>query len=216
MADDDRADARDDQVAQWLEVEPLDELTRRRLVSTALREGAAAPPAPAPARSSHAWQWLSAAAVIVVVLVVGLALLTADGGNNEEQASRTAGKQLAPEGAAATRDVGNFGDLDDPANLAALRAALGTTTAAPASSTPRAASDAAGSQFGATSKASPPADTEQLRLCGVVAPDGGRVVAQGSGTIDGRRATVVLLEEADGTRTVEAVLEEPCEVRQLP
>jgi hypothetical protein len=50
----------------------------------------------------------------------------------------------------------------------------------------------------------------------VTAPDGGRVVAQGSGTIDGRRATVVLLEDADGTRTFEAVLEDPCEVRQLP
>ena len=35
MADDERPDA---QVEQWLRVEPLDDVTRRRLVSTALRE----------------------------------------------------------------------------------------------------------------------------------------------------------------------------------
>ena len=38
MADDERPDARDPRVAGWLEVEPLDDVTRRRLVSTALRE----------------------------------------------------------------------------------------------------------------------------------------------------------------------------------
>jgi hypothetical protein len=47
-------------------------------------------------------------------------------------------------------------------------------------------------------------------------PDGATAVAQATGTIDGRRATVVLVEAADGTRTLDAVLEDPCETRHLP
>jgi hypothetical protein len=215
MADDDR----DPQVAQWLEVDPLDDVTRRRLVSNALRESAgddSASPA-APARSSHAWQWLTAAAVIVVVLVVGLALLTAGGGNDEEQATKTDRAALSPKAAEPAREVGNFGDLDVPANLARLRSALEAPAADAGSSTPQtAASGANDSQFGANSEAAPANGGSELQLCGVTAPDGGRVVAQGTGTIEGRRATVVVLEAADGTRTLEAVLEGPCEVRELP
>jgi hypothetical protein len=217
MADDDR----DPQVAQWLQVDPLDDVTRRRLVSNALRESAgdsagSASPA-APTRSSHAWQWLTAAAVIVVVLVVGLALLTAGGGNDEEQATKSDRAALSPKAAAAVRDVGNFGDLDVPANLARLRSALEAPTADFGAATPQTAARGANdSQLGASSEAAPDDGGSELQLCGVTAPDGGRVVAQGSGTIDGRRATVVVLEAADGTRTLEAVLEGPCEVRQLP
>src|SRR5215207_3696588 len=104
MADEKRPDDRDDQAVQWLGVEPLDDVTRRRLVSTALRDSGASDAAdPAGAaggtRSPHAWQWLTAAAVLVVVLVVGLALLTAGGGNDEEQATRTDGTVLAPKAA---------------------------------------------------------------------------------------------------------------------
>jgi hypothetical protein len=215
MADDERADGRDAQVAQWLEVEPLDDVTRRRLVSTALRERAARE-SDAPTRRSRAWQWLTAAAVIVAVLVVSLALLTAGGGNDEEQASLNDRATVTPK-ADPTLDVGDYGNLDDPTNLAALRAALDSPAAAAGSAAPPTdANDAAGTQFGSQSEAAPSSDREALRLCGVVAPEGGTVVAQGSGTIAGRRATVVLVEAADGTRTLEAVLEDPCEVRTIP
>ena len=54
MADDERPaahgeEARDEEVAGWLAVEPLDDVTRRRLVSTALRE-TAGPPVSRPSR----------------------------------------------------------------------------------------------------------------------------------------------------------------------
>jgi len=213
MADDDR----DPQVAQWLPVEPLDDVTRRRLVSNALRESEADEPVP-PARSSRGWQWLTAAAVIVAVLVVGLALLTAGGGNDEEQATKRDRAALSPNAAQATPDVGDFGDLDVPANLARLRSALdapgaASSGAAAPQTTPSGATD---SQGGSSAEAAPADGSAEVRLCGVTAPDGGRVVAQGTGTLDGRRATVVVLEANDGTRTLEAVLEDPCEVRELP
>ncbi len=73
MADD---DARDERLTGWLAVEPLDEVTRRRLVSTALA-AAAEPDADAAhgaTRRPHAARWIATAAAIVVVLVVGLAL----------------------------------------------------------------------------------------------------------------------------------------------
>ena len=62
-------EARDERLAAWLEPEPLDEVTRRRLVSTAMRE----------TRPSHAFRWIATAAAIVVVLAGGLALVTAGG-----------------------------------------------------------------------------------------------------------------------------------------
>lgn len=216
MADDDGADTRDGEVAQWLEVEPLDELTRRRLVANALREGdAAAAPAAPPTRSSHAWRWLTAAAAVVVVLVVGLALLSGGGGNDEQATSRDRAA-LTPKSAAPTRDVGDFGNLDDPANLAALRRALGNPAdTAEFQAPPEAAGDALGSSSDTTSGAASSAG-DATRLCGAVLPDGGRIVAEGTGTVDGRPATVVLLEAADGTRSLVVVLEDPCEQRELP
>lgn len=204
MADDERADARDPQVATWLEVEPLDDVTRRRLVSTALREGAA-PEAPAPARPSKAWRWIAAAAVIVVVLVAGLALLTANGGHDERQATRRTAAEATPKATEGPRDVGDFGDLDQAANLQALRDALsgseGTRLGAPAVPAPQAATDAAGSGSFSTSGCSR----------GVL----GTVLAQGTGTLDGRAVTVVLSRAADGKRSLDAFFRDSCEIRHL-
>jgi hypothetical protein len=215
MADDERPDARDEardeQVSQWLEVEPLDDVTRRRLVAPALRESATSATA---ARSSRVWAWVAAAAAAVVVLVVGLTALNTSGGGDSEVATRTERTAPSPKAVVATTDVGDYGDLDDPANLAALRAALGRPTSGATAS--QAAGEAESSPF-SSSAGSPVADRDQaLRLCGLTVPDGATAVAQGTGTIDGRRATVVLVEDADGTRSVDAVLEDPCEVRRLP
>ena len=124
MADDDRSP----DVAARLEVEPLDDVTRRRLVTNALRESDAAP-APANTHPMRAWRWLAAAAVVVVVLVGGLAVLASNGGDDAPTASRqdqmTA---LAPQpfeqALRAAPSVGDYGNLDDAANLAKLRAAL--------------------------------------------------------------------------------------------
>ena len=207
MADDDR----DPRIAARLPVEPLDEVTRRRLVATALRESEAS--AAPPPRSSRAWQWVAAAAAIVVLVVGGLALLTAGGGHDEPQASRDRSIAASPEGLKVAPDVGDFGDLGQAANLDRLRSALDSSALASAApraeaSTPPAAGDAAGS----TSDAD--AAKRSLDLCASSFP-GGTILALGSGTIDGRTATVFLVQQADGSRSLEAVLDDPCETRRL-
>src|SRR5262249_38315256 len=78
MADDRPDDQRDERIATWLEAEPLDELTRRRLVAGAMQATAEAPSS---APSRRAWRWIATAAVIVVVLVGALAVFTARGGD---------------------------------------------------------------------------------------------------------------------------------------
>jgi hypothetical protein len=212
MADDDRPDARDPQIAGWLEVEPLDDLARRRLVSKALRESEE------PARRpSRAWRWMAAAAALVVLVTGTLALVTARGGNDEQQAStpvrtpEAAGSATAK--AAGAPDVGDFGDLDQPGRLAALRRALDSPPAAAIPAAPPTAAGASG--FANDSAASERSSAgAALSQCSVQLPDG-NVVAQGHGTIGGRAATVVLIETAAGKRSLDAVLSDPCELRHL-
>ncbi len=209
MADDERSP----EIAGWLEVEPLDDVTRRRLVSSALRETepATADP-PAPARPSRTWRWIAAAAALVIVAVGTLAVVSANGGHDEkQQASGDRSTALAPKAVSAAPNLGDFGNLDDPANLAALRAALTSNSFAASSAAPEAAGDTAKSEQSATAGNSAPPS-----LCGAVVPEGGSILAQATGTIDGRHATVVLIEKADGTRSSDAVLEDPCELRHLP
>jgi nucleoid-associated protein YgaU len=208
MADDER----NDDLARWLEVEPLDEVTRRRLVGTALRESEANT-APATAHPSRVWRWVAAAAVIVVVLVVGLALLTAGGGDDTQVATRQSGvvtPKSFDQAVAAAPDVGDFGNLDDAGKLAALRAALRDRERAPAAA-PQAAQQAtpegtASDAAGATSEGS-----GEACLRGIV----GTIVAQGTGTLEGRPVVVLLLEGADGKRSVQAVFLDACEGRDL-
>jgi hypothetical protein len=213
MADD---DARDERLGAWLEVEPLDEVTRRRLVSTALASTSTSSTAVASSRPSHAARWIAVAASIVVVLVAAVALLTAPGGNDEQQAStpaRTPELEQKSTGAAAPQaaapisgytasvDVGDFGDLDVPANLARLRTALEAATATSGSATtPSSSAD----RF-APLDAFPCRD--QL--------PSGTTTASATGTLDGRRAVVVLTTLPDGNRSIDAVLASPCEVRPL-
>src|SRR5262249_60748355 len=117
MGDDARPGERDSDLASWLEVDPLDEVTRRRLVTTALRESG--DPAKRPSR---AWRWIAAAAALVIVVTTGVALLTADGGDDEQRANHSDRSSLATGAAqseapsiATLPGVGDFGDLDDPA-----------------------------------------------------------------------------------------------------
>ena len=203
MADDERSA----EVERWLEVEPLDDVTRRRLVSTALRERA---PETVPSRPSYRWRWVAVAAAVVAVLVGTLVVVTANGGHDEQQATENGRAALSPKALATTPDLGDFGDLDDAANLAALRAALNQSSAT--SAAPQAAGDTATPKLGAGASAN--RETPMSR-CGAVVPAGDKVEAQATGTIDGRRATVVLVESADGNRSFDAVIEDPCELRPL-
>jgi hypothetical protein len=213
MPDDERSPEIAAQTAAWLEVEPLDDVTRRRLVSSALRETEPETvDPPAPGRPSRTWRWIAAAAALVIVAVGTLAVVSANGGHDEQQqASGDRSTALAPKAVSSAPNLGDFGNLDDPANLAALRAALTSSSFAASSAAPEAAGDTAKSEQGATA-----GNGASQSLCGAVVPDGGSILAQATGTIDGRRATVVLIEKADGTRSSDAVLEDPCELRHLP
>jgi hypothetical protein len=228
MADDDRSpEGPDPQVGAWLEVEPLDDVTRRRLVSTAMRETAipetaipetAMPETAMPEtggaetrRPSRTWRWIAAAAAVVVVAVGTVAVVTANGGHDEPQATGDRSTALAPKALAqelaAAPDVGDFGNLDHAKTLAALRAALGRSFASSA-----AAPQAAAGSANDSSRSSTPTPTS-----GNGCPRGviGTVVAQGSGTLDGRPVTVLLIEGADGARSLDAMFLDSCEIRDL-
>lgn len=204
MADDER----DERVAAWLAVEPLDDVARRRLVATAIGDLHADDGTRH--HAPHAWRWIAAAAVVVIGLVVGLALLTAEGGHDERATSRRPTALTPRSGDAArdaVRDVGDYGDLDQSANLAALRQAL-------AQAPDRSTADAQASGAAPTPELEAPRASASPR-CGAVI-DGGHVVARGTGTVAGRPATVVLIEGTQGARSFEMVLEDPCEIRDLP
>jgi hypothetical protein len=236
MAEND--DARDERIARLLEVEPLDEVTRRRLVSTAVR--ASAPPmrrsGTEPARVSR--RLVAAAAIVGVAVVAGLGyLVSRDGDSTSPTASRDQSAPTAPAEAAtgsatgassaapnaapeslnqksqqgsfdatavpAPRDAGDFGDLRTAENLDRLRSAL------------------AGSETASTVEGTPPSDRvtsllAQLgeKACASELP-AGTVIAVGTGRFGTRDAIVVQTELADGTRSVDAVVADPCTVRPL-
>ena len=231
MADD---DLRDERIGAWLETEPLDEVTRRRLVSTAMRERDTAAPVPEgdDRRSSLTLRWIATAAVIVALLVGALALFTARGGNDEPQAAapvhtpdgaggsaRTSGGPEAAtaepaSGKAAPVDVGDFGDLSRASNLARLRTALERGLAPTAAAAPPAPTSPTSVGAAADSQAPAAGSTFSTLACRDHLP-AGTVTAVARGTLDGRPATVVLTVLPDGNRSVDAVLTDPCEVRPL-
>jgi len=187
------ADQRDEQVASLLAVEPLDDLTRRRLVDTALR-----------ATPRRPWaRYAVAAAVVLALAGGGVALLVGQSGDHQtatHAAARQPGRVLpnAPNqqqaSAAAPKglptNLGDFGNLGDAANLARLRAAATAGRASPQLS----ASDLAGSIAAARACAHP----------------AGPVTAVATGTVRGRAALVLV----SGGRLTVVVLS-PCEVRPL-
>ncbi|MEX1007040.1 MAG: hypothetical protein WD271_04255 [Acidimicrobiia bacterium] len=228
----DNGDARDERLSGLLEVEPLDELTRRRLVTTAVR--ASAPPA----RSSSR-RLVVAAAIGGVVIAAGVGYLVsrdsdsatptasrenADTASGSEKGTSTATPSSAPasltpqseQGALddaapaprsstepTPRDAGDFGDLRVVANVDRLRTALARSDRAAAS--PR----------------EPPSDRvtsllAQLRTrsCASELP-AGTVVAIAAGRFGTRDAIVVQTELPDGTRSIDAIVAHPCEVRPL-
>ncbi|HEY7107030.1 MAG TPA: hypothetical protein VH986_11550 [Acidimicrobiia bacterium] len=209
MADDD--DARDERMHELLEVEPLDELTRRRLVTTAVR--ASAPPA-------RSRRWIAVAAVVAALVVAGGVTLIALGGGGDSSAptalngrpgnTSAAAPEHAP-AAAVPADAGDFGDLAVADNLARARRELGAVSSfdhAPA------AADRAGSASASASDGASLAARLGALSCAAELPEG-TVVALGTGTFGRRAAIVVATDRPDGTRSVDAVLSDPCEVRPL-
>jgi hypothetical protein len=137
----DSPDRRDDRLAELLEVPPLDEVTRRRLVASAL-DGARPVAAPATGTRSRRVLAVAAAAVAVVAVAAGVINAIDDNGGSgsrtvagrtqeDERAHTGAGEsedrsatEQAPsavpparEALAEPRNLGDLGDVTDPAHL---------------------------------------------------------------------------------------------------
>jgi hypothetical protein len=216
MADhDELPDARDPQVAGWLAVEPLDDVTRHRLVRGAL--DATRPDTTAPdlnatrARPSRTWSWIAAAAAVVVLLVGGLALLTAEGGHDEQATRPTTGEQTA---LAAAPTVGDFGDLGQAVNRDAARRAL-TSAGALASSADVDAQAPAGASAPTAADRAEKASPALTRTCAAALPSG-TIDAQATGTLDGHPAVVVLVTGAAGAQQLVVLTGDPCTARTFP
>ncbi len=222
----DADDGRDPRIAGLLEVEPLDEVTRARLVRTALA-GADEPstghegvqdPERSPERKALA-AILSVAAALLVVLVVGLAVLVPRGSDDpgptaldapSDSAKRaTPAAPFLPDASAAPTvqeapaagsessalevqpaplALPSLGDLGDVSNETRLARAASARLARP---------------FDAT--------TVTVKGCAASAGNAfGTPVAAGTGTIDGRRAVVVVAEQPAGTTAVVAVRGRSC------
>lgn len=139
-------DARDERLAGLLDVPPLDDVTRRRLVSRALAESGLAP-----ARHRRAPRLIAVAAAALAVLVIGagtaLVLRDEDGGDTVAVLRRETTKSEAGEDAAeaaAPVSIGDLGDVSDAGVLRdRLRASAGASptldeieAAAPATASP--------------------------------------------------------------------------------
>jgi hypothetical protein len=200
-------DARDERRAALLQTEPLDDVTRARLVRNAMAasEGEAAPQAGRVHPSSARVRWLAVAAAVVALVVAGIAVLARNDSGSAPTAARApktvqpqSGASVAPNAIAENGDsvlrqtVGpvSLGDLGDVGNKANLRRAVAAATAT------------ADTAFGATT-ASP---TESATAVGVPACPTtgvdrlGQRVAVGSGTVDGAPVTVYVVARKDGSR----------------
>jgi hypothetical protein len=185
---------RDDRVAQLLAVEPLDEVTRRRLVTTALRRGV-----------GHRRRNVFIAASVAAVLATGGGawLLTRTGSGPHRVVAAPTTPGAGPSGAQANAgaavparaplDLGDFGNLNDPAAVARLRAAAQSVAAAP----PLA-----------------PRNESSLRDALATAlrcdPGAGQISTVATGTLDGQGVLVLVA----GERLV-AVGTAPCDVQPL-
>ena len=127
MTDEPPPDEPDDELASLLEVPPLHDETRRRLVSRAVDEARLAP---APARRSRVLVPVAAACVVLVLVgAVVFAFVGRDGGGTDRAGPSRAPKAATPgastppgaassaEAAAGIRDLGDLGEVSDPGTL---------------------------------------------------------------------------------------------------
>ncbi len=207
-------DERDERLAALLETEPLDEITRARLVRTAM---AAIDSGDAAHGAGSRLRWLSAAAAIVVVLAVGLAVFVRNDSGSQNASTQSA-KALRPNdeievlpwesvGTGPDRiasSLPQLGDLGDVGSRAMLRQAV--TAALPAHAqafeergqtvSPSAAADAAVSALPSVVEVDCPAGAR---------PPSGTTIAVGTGTVHGKSVSVWVVEQADGDRVAFAV-----------
>jgi len=242
MAEDDSMadEPRDEELARALEVAPLDELTRRRLVGAALAASEAiattpasdAPPVTAPVpRANRRARILGVAAAAVAFVVLGLAALALP----RDDTTQVAGRPTEASGPLAAADAAD---------------AAGAPSAPDAAASSRTAEDGGAEASGGSSESSEKATSTlpDLGRLGDLSDVGSRqrvvaaaepvvkdvtpqrwaftfqtcpprtltVVATGLGSIDGDPVFVTVARRDDGTLRVRAIDGSTCELRPLP
>jgi hypothetical protein len=188
---------RDHRLAALLEVAPLDDVTRTRLVRTAMEQGGAAHRRALPGRA-----FAAVAAAVVALVAVGAAVVVAQSDEaatprasapakrsleGTTEAPAAAADERAPAGAG-VQELAQLGTLGEVSSEQALRAAVRRAAKAPAryaaATGPQCAFEAA------------------LPL--------GRVIAVGTGTFHGEPATVIAVERPSGRRVALALVDATC------
>lgn len=201
-------DTRDPRVAAWLAVDPLDDVTRARLVRDALAGSADAPTARPHPHRRRTMAVVGVAAAVVAALVVVGAVLVPRGDDTTPSAVDAPASKARPE---ASRPAGDS-------------SAAGATAEAPPAETLRPGplpalgdlgdvSSEAKLERAARGSLSVPLGSPSTPLTGCAAAAGrafGTPIAVGTGRIDGRRATVVAAHQAAGSTAVVAVAGRTC------
>jgi hypothetical protein len=203
-----RDDDRDPQVAAWLAVDPLDSVTRARLVRAALAEVAADRiGSPARARRQRLVTLVAIAAVLVGLLVVAGALLGPGSDDSSPtaidapatratpEASRESGDAAAPSSATGAPDqapvlapLPSIGDLGDVSTEERLERAARAALAVP-----------------------PGSGVVSLDGCALSAAEAfGTPVRVGTGRMRGQPATVVVAQQPSGSTAIVAVRGTSC------
>jgi hypothetical protein len=184
--------------AALVEREPLDEVTRHRLLA-GVTDPAARPPSPRRDRS-----WLPralAAAAVVLVGLAGVLLLTRGGGG--DGAARSSAGGSAASGRPVAGDLGDLGAVS-----AAQVSGLLSGTRPPAASAPQRDSSLSAAKPSAASDRGqvPPAgaSTAQVDACVQAYSADGEVRFRGSGVFQGRPAVVLGVDTS--TRTIAFVV----------
>jgi hypothetical protein len=202
MTDDrppDEADARDPLVAEWLDVPPLDDVTRRRLVRRAFEAEPEPARPPVVGRLGRIAVAVGAAVVAAVVVAGGLTVLLRDGDGDDPTASGGGGGERSAPGeaereAAAAPTPSPLGDLGDVTDPELLRQRVGEPPAGG-----EADSQAEAAHTGACSA--------ELDRAGVGAP-----VATGTGTFGGD-PVIVVVAQRDQQRVALVLDRQSCAVR---
>jgi hypothetical protein len=184
-------DERDERVTAFLEVPPLDDVTRRRLVTRALASGDERP-----RRASRRLLVPAAAALVVLILVAvgALVLVTRGDGDGGTAARSTTAAPGAPQDRRPTGEapppagISDLGDLGELGETADLRRRVGDALRDPAP----------------VERATAPACLDRA-LTGSPAPS-----AYGAGTHGGRPVLVLVLPSRGDNMTVVLLDQETC------
>jgi hypothetical protein len=220
---DDHDDRRDDALAGALAVEPLDQLTRRRLVARALDEA----PGVAVGASRSVRARVAAVAAAVAFVALGVVALALPGSETAEVAGRAEPSSRPPLSGAEAPSAAPAPSSDQ---ATALERSPASDRAADSDGAPTAtvAVDLGdlgdvgrrGSRARVLTRARPlvdgvPGVSTTFAGDACASRELAGVVATGTGTLDGRGTTVVVTRRADGSLVARAVVADRCDVRAL-